>query len=83
MKLWTKLLSSVSLKYIDKHFLVYKCTLLLYVAVMAELRTTTVVVLLNGGNYPIWKIHCKMALMNGSLWRIVTREVALDVSPGE
>ena len=45
---------------------------------MAESRSATAVVPLNGSNYPTWKIQCKMALMKESLWRIVTGE---EVAP--
>ena len=45
---------------------------------MAESRTTPTVVLLNGSNYPTWRIQCKMALMKEGLWRIVTIE---EVAP--
>ena len=47
---------------------------------MAESRTTTAVVPLNGSNYPTWKVQCKMALMKEGLWRIVTGE---EVAPGD
>ena len=44
---------------------------------MAESKVTTVVVPLNGTNYPTWKVQCKMALMKDGLWEIVTeKEVA-------
>ena len=45
---------------------------------MAESRTATTVVPLNGSNYPTWKIQCKMALMKEGLWRIVTGD---EVAP--
>ena len=45
---------------------------------MAESRTATTVVLLNGSNYPTWKIQCRMALMKEGLWRIVTGD---EVAP--
>ena len=35
---------------------------------MAELKTA--IVLLNGKNYPTWKIQCRMALMKDGLWGI-------------
>ena len=43
---------------------------------MAESKSVTAVVPLNGSNYPTWKIQCKMALMKQGLWKIVIREVA-------
>ena len=45
---------------------------------MAEIKS--VIVPLNGNNYPTWKVQCQMALMKDSVWNIVsgTEEV-----PGE
>ena len=44
----------------------------------------TMVVPLNGKNYPTWKIQCRMALMREGLWRIVTgEETAPTSSEGE
>ena len=37
---------------------------------MAESKSVTIVPL-NGSNYPTWKVQCRMALMNDSLWGIV------------
>ena len=31
----------------------------------------TAMVALNEGNYPTWKLQCKMALMKEGLWKIV------------
>ena len=44
---------------------------------MAESKVTTVVVPLNGTNYPTWRVQCKMVLMKDELWEFVTeKEVA-------
>ena len=40
---------------------------------MVESRTVTIVPL-NGMNYSMWKVQCRMALMKKGLWRIVTGE---------
>ena len=37
---------------------------------MAEIKT--VIVPLNGRNYPMWKVQCRMALMKESLWGIIS-----------
>ena len=52
---------------------------------MAKSRTATLVVPLNGSNYPTWKVQCKMAFMKEEegLWRIVTGEVAPGGSTSE
>ena len=54
---------------------------------MAESRTATAVVLLNGSNvllngsnYPMWKIQCERVLMREGLWRIVTGEKVASTS---
>ena len=36
---------------------------------------------LNGGNYPTWKIQCKMALMKEHLWGIVSGTEAAPEDP--
>ena len=42
------------------------------VLTMAEsIRTVSPVVLLNGSNYPTWKLQCRMMLMKTGLWSIV------------
>ena len=43
----------------------------------SELKTA--VVPLNGKNYPMWKIQCRMALMKGGLWNIVD---STEAAPG-
>lgn len=45
---------------------------------MAEIKT--VIVPLNGKNYPTWKVQCRMALMKDSLWGIVS---GTEETPGE
>ena len=40
---------------------------------MVEIKTA--IVLLNGKNYPTWKVQCRMALMKDSLWDIVSGTV--------
>ena len=45
---------------------------------MAEIKT--VIVLLNGRNYPTWKVQCRMALMKESLWGIIS---GTEETPGE
>ena len=45
----------------------------------AELKTS-VIVLLNGSNYPTWKVQCRMALVRDSLWSIVA---GTETLPGE
>ena len=37
---------------------------------MAKIKT--VIVPLNGRNYPTWKVQCRMALMKESLWGIIS-----------
>ena len=44
---------------------------------MAEIKT--VLIPLNGKNYPTWKVQCRMALMKDSLWGIVSET---EVAPG-
>ena len=45
---------------------------------MAEIKT--VIVPLNGKNYPMWKVQCRMVLMKESLWGIIsgTEETSED-----
>ena len=62
---------------VRKHFVV------LSYFIMVESKSTTAVVLLNGLNYPTWKIQCKMALMKEGLWKIVTGEVTLTGGASE
>ena len=38
---------------------------------MASVSKTVTVVPLNGANYPMWKVQCRMALMKDGLWNIV------------
>ena len=45
---------------------------------MAEIKT--VIVLLNGRNYPTWKVQCRIALMKESLWGIIS---GTEETPGE
>ena len=45
---------------------------------MAEIKT--VIVPLNGRNYPLWKVQCQMALMKESLWGIIS---GTEEMPGE
>jgi len=46
----------------------------------SELKTVSVIVL-NGVNYPTWKVQCRMALMKDGLWNIVNgTEVAPDAT---
>ena len=45
---------------------------------MAEIKT--VIVPLNGRNYPTWKVQCRMALMKESLWGIIS---GTEETPGE
>ena len=45
---------------------------------MAEIKT--VIVPLNGRNYPMWKVQCRMALMKESLWGIIS---GTEEKPGE
>ena len=45
---------------------------------MAEIKT--VIVPLNGKNYPTWKVQCRMALMKESLWGIIS---GTEETPGE
>ena len=45
---------------------------------MAEIKT--VIVPLNGRNYPTWKVQCRMALMKESLWGIIS---GTEEIPGE
>ena len=45
---------------------------------MAEIKTVTV--LLNGKNYPTWKVQCRMVLMKESLWGIIS---GTEETPGE
>ena len=42
--------------------------------------TKTVIIPLNGKNYPTWKIQCHMALIKDGLWGIVQ---GTEVAPGE
>ena len=42
--------------------------------------TKTVIIPLNGKNYPTWKIQCDMALIKDGLWGIVQ---GTEVAPGE
>ena len=37
---------------------------------MAESKSTTIL-LLNGSNYPTWKVQCRMALIRDGVWSIV------------
>ena len=52
---------------------------------MADARnTTTTVVPLDGSNFNTWKIQCRMALMEESLWSTVSgTEVAPTAKEGE
>ena len=45
---------------------------------MADIKT--VIVPLNGKNYPTWKVQCRMALIKDSLWGIVS---GADEAPAE
>ena len=45
---------------------------------MAEIKT--VIVPLNGKNYPTWKVQCRMVLMKESLWGIIS---GTEETPGE
>ena len=45
---------------------------------MVEIKT--VLIPLNGKNYPTWKVQCRMVLMKDSLWGIVS---GTEVAPGE
>ena len=45
---------------------------------MAEIKT--VIVPLNGRNYPTWKVQCRMVLMKESLWGIIS---GTEETPGE
>ena len=48
---------------------------------MADLKT--MIVLLNGKNYPTWKIQCQMALVKDSLWSIVNGTETAPATDGE
>ncbi len=43
---------------------------------MVDVRTS--IVLLNGKNYPTWKLQCRMALVKDSLWDIVRGTETLE-----
>ena len=45
---------------------------------MPEIKT--VIVPLNGKNYPTWKVQCQMALMKDCVWDIVS---GTEEAPGE
>ena len=45
---------------------------------MVEIKT--VIVPLNGKNYPTWKVQCRMALLKDSVWDIVS---GTEEAPGE
>ena len=48
---------------------------------MADLKT--VIVPLNGKNYPTWKIQCQMALVKDSLWNIINGTETAPATDGE
>ena len=50
---------------------------------MADSRTVTAVVPFTSTNYPTWKVQCKMALMKGGLWKIVTGDEAAPTGGSE
>ena len=47
---------------------------------MAAESKTSVIVPLNGSNYPTWKVQCRMALVRDGLWSIVA---GTETLPGE
>ena len=48
---------------------------------MADIKS--VIVPLNGKNYPTWKIQCRMALVKDSLWSIVSGTETEPTTEGE
>ena len=47
---------------------------------MAAESKTSIIVPLNGSNYPTWKVQCRMALVRDGLWGIVA---GTDTLPAE
>ena len=50
---------------------------------MAADSKTSIIVPLNGSNYPTWKVQCRMALVRDGLWGIVAGTEALPAEGGD